>query len=368
MHEAGRRVSRAWIELGVIALAALGALAPASPVLVEQWFSTRWYPAVQRLVTPLSNQVPFAVFDLLLIVGAGIAIAMIVRGVREARRARRLAPVAHSIRHLAALAACAYLAFLALWGANYRRVPMEQRLIVDRSPIESERVVSLGLEAARRMNALHVAAHATEWRTEPWQDQQLREAFATVQRFLSDAPTAVPGRLKWTILGTYFRWASVDGMVDPFALEVLANPDLLPWERPFVAAHEWGHLAGYADESEANFVGWLTSLRGGVDAQYSAWLFLYWQITGEVGREARERLASALDPGPKRDLEAIVDRLRRGQLPLLRDASWMVYDQYLKANRVDEGVRSYGAVLTLILQSRFEDDWTPVRRDRVPGS
>jgi hypothetical protein len=39
------------------------------------------------------------------------------------------------------------------------------------------------------------------------------------------------------------------------------QPDLLPFEKPFVAAHEWAHLAGYADESEASFVGWLTCVR-----------------------------------------------------------------------------------------------------------
>ena len=50
-------------------------------------------------------------------------------------------------------------------------------------------------------------------------------------------------------------------MINPFGLEVLVNPDLLPFERPFVAAHEWAHLAGYADESEASFVGWLTCMR-----------------------------------------------------------------------------------------------------------
>ena len=67
----------------------------------------------------------------------------------------------------------------------------------------------------------------------------------------------MPGRLKRTLFGPYFRWTGVDGMVDPFGLEVLVNPDLLPWERPFVAAHEWAHLAGFADEAEASFVGWL---------------------------------------------------------------------------------------------------------------
>ena len=52
------------------------------------------------------------------------------------------------------------------------------------------------------------------------------------------------------------------------------SSDLLEVERPFVIAHEWGHLAGYADESEANYIAWLTCMRGDEGAQYSAWLAL----------------------------------------------------------------------------------------------
>ncbi|MBF8299870.1 MAG: hypothetical protein HW394_240, partial [Acidobacteria bacterium] len=135
-----------------------------------------------------------------------------------------------------------------------------------------------------------------------------------------------------------------------------------PFERPFVAAHEWSHLAGYADEGEASFVGWLACMRAAVPARYSGWLFLYWQVNDEVDDAGRARLATALGAGPRRDIEAIVERLRRGQLPWLRTAGWRVYDQYLKANRVEEGVRSYGAVVTLILRTRFEPGWMPVRR------
>jgi len=53
-------------------------------------------------------------------------------------------------------------------------------------------------------------------------------------------------------------------MTDPYFLETLIASDLLPFERSFVAAHEWSHLAGIADEGEANLAGWLTCLRGGV--------------------------------------------------------------------------------------------------------
>jgi hypothetical protein len=151
-------------------------------------------------------------------------------------------------------------------------------------------------------------------------------------------------------------------MINPFGLEVLANPDLLPFERPFVAAHEWGHLAGYADESEANFVGWLTCVRADEASQYSGWLYLYWQIAGELPAKGRASISEALTAGPRDDLSAIAARLRRGDLPALRRASWMVYDRYLKANRVEAGVQSYGEVVTLILRARFGDGWRPERR------
>jgi hypothetical protein len=38
----------------------------------------------------------------------------------------------------------------------------------------------------------------------------------------------------------------------------------------------------------------------------------------------------------------------------------------LKANRVEEGVRSYGLVLTLLARARFEEEWVPVRREPGP--
>jgi hypothetical protein len=255
-----------------------------------------------------------------------------------------------------------------MWGLNYRRVPMTERLVLDRPAAESGAVLALGHSAVERLNALHGDAHAAGWRTAPWRDHELRDAYASVQRLLSDAPGAAPGRLKSSLLGPYFRWASIDGMVNPFGLEIIGNPDLLPFEKPFVAAHEWAHLAGYADESEASFVGWLTCVRAGPAAAYSGWLFLYWQLNADLSPGERRQLSAALAEGPRRDIAAITARLQRGQVPALRDASWRVYDQYLKANRVEAGVRSYGAVVTLIVRARFADGWTPVRRDRRPSA
>ncbi len=350
-------------SLVIVGLALLFAFSPfPAAASVEHWFSLVWYPRLQHVLTPVSNSVPFALLDLLSL-SAMVAVAVaITHAVRAARRERRLAHVGRVAGRLVTAAAAIYLAFLALWGLNYRRVPMPERLVLDRPVPTSAEVVRLGMDAITELNALHAPAHAEGWGRDEWRDAALQGAFAAAQRLLSDAPAAVPGRLKQTVFGPYFRWAGVDGMVNPFGLEVLANPDLLPFERPFVAAHEWSHLGGFADEAEANFVGWLTCIRASRAAQYSGWLYLYWQISGEVSAADRAALWDAVAPGPRADVEAIFARLQRGQLPALRSASWLVYDQYLKANRVESGVRSYGAVVTLILRARFEPGWMPVRR------
>ena len=346
----------------VVALAALAALAPIDAYMVERWYSTGIYPFIQQVVTPVSNLVPFALLDVLALAAFGGVVVVLVRAVLRARRKKTVKPILATCARLVTAGALVYLVFLLLWGLNYRRVSMAERVVLDRSSASSQTILELGRLSVNQLNTLHATAHAEGWRTSPWREHRMRNAYSSVLVRLSDATPAVPGRMKSSIFGPYFRWTSVDGMVNPFGLEALANPDLLPFEVPFVAAHEWAHLAGYADESEASFIGFLTCIRAAAPAAYSGWLFLYWQINAEVNSADRRQLASMLQEGPRRDVAAIVERMRKGQVPLLRDAGWRVYDQYLKANRVEEGVRNYGLVLTLLARARFEDGWIPVRR------
>ena len=173
---------------------------------------------------------------------------------------------------------------------------------------------------------------------------------------------AAPGRPKRSVLNFYFARASVDGMTDPFFLETLTNQGLLPLERPFVVAHEWGHLAGYADESEANFVAWLICMRANVPAQYSAWVSLYGTILNALPPSDRAEVTRGLHAGPREDLRAIAERVRRQTVPLASRAGYALYDRFLKANRVEAGVRSYAEVLRLLVGTKFTQDGKPILR------
>ena len=222
--------------------------------------------------------------------------------------------------------------------------------------VTREAAIRLGGHAVREVNALHAAAHGHEARQAP----SLESAFAAAQRMLGSERPAVPGVPKRSLLERYFRAAAIDGMTDPFFLEIILNPDTLPFERPFVLVHEWAHLAGYANEAEANFVAWLACTQGDAMARYSGWLAIFEHVAASLPRADRTALASSSEP----DRGAICRPPlpdTRGPSPVVRTAARDVYDTYLRANRVHEGVASYTVVVRLMLGAGLEDGGRPRR-------
>jgi len=342
----------------LVAAAACAALVPVPAAIVEGLYSTRLYPGIQPLLTSLSNLAPFALFDGLVVVAALSWMILAARDVKSIKgRLRALVVILwRGIVWSAAL----YLVFLLTWGLNYRRVRLVDALALDPARITAPAVKEAALATAGRLNALHDRGHAAGWPEAHAIDWQLAWALEHALADTGRPQTVVPGRPKGTIFDWYFRRAAVDGMTDPYFLEILVSSDLLPFERPFVLAHEWSHLAGVADEGEANFVGWLACLRGSPAAQYSGWLFMFSELARVSSSADRPAIREALAAGPREDLQAIRDRVARHVSPRLSAAGWRVYDSYLKANRVEAGAASYGEVVRLALGARLASGRAPL--------
>lgn len=360
------------LKIFVVATAVTIAVTPLPRASVERLYARGAYPLIQPRLTSLTNRTPVAWFDVMALLVAGAVVMMWIS------RLRRLVQRNHSgererptgalktIGRLAidtsAIAAIIYLWFLIAWGLNYRREPLSTQLDFREDRITREALRDLALRNIESLNALHKSAHAGGWpelRTVP---DLLAPAFLRAQRDLAMTWQAEPGLPKRSLLNFYFTRVSIDGMTDPFFLETLANQSLLPFERPATIAHEWGHLAGYADESEANFLGWLVCMRGGAPERYSGWLSLYGTVITSLPRADREELSRTLDEGPREDLRAIAERIQRQALPMASRAGYALYDRFLKANRVEAGIRSYSEVLRLLLGTKFNADGSPVLR------
>ncbi|HEX2340570.1 MAG TPA: DUF3810 family protein [Vicinamibacterales bacterium] len=351
-------------RLVLIAAAVVAAIAPTPPEWVERAYSTSAYIALQRRLTTLTNHIPISLLEVGALVVLVIYTSHVVGRWRSSRLAarggRRAGMLAGVIVDTATVAAFVYLMFLALWGLNYRRASIATRFDHDRSRVTEDSVERLARFAASRLNALHRIAHARPWPALDALPASMGPAFETAQRAASLERRAIPGRPKWTLLKPYFVRAGIDGMTDPFFLEVLVNDAVLPFERHSIVAHEWAHLAGFAHEAEAGFVGWLTTMSGDEQAQYSGWLTVYAYAAGAVGDERQARLGFALEAGPTEDLRAIERRVSEAA-PRVREVARVAYDQFLRANRVESGVRSYGELVTLIAGCRLDGEGKPVR-------
>jgi Protein of unknown function (DUF3810) len=336
---------------GLIAAAIGAVFIPIPASIVERLYSTRVYLAFQPVVTSASNRFPVALLDLLI---AGVGALWMGLAVRDLRRASKPleALVLIAVRTIAWSAAI-YLVFLATWGLNYRRLRLADKLPFDAGAVTADAARVAGGLAVDRLNALHDEAHASGWPAGNGIDSGLSAALSSAIREAGVPRAIVVARPKRTMLDWYFRRAGVDAMTDPFFLETLIAGGVLPFERPFVLAHEWSHLAGIADEGEANFIGWLACVRGSVGDQYSGWLFLYAELAGAVNGRDRAALAARLGSGPRADLRAIRDRFAREVSPRLSTAGWRIYDSYLKANRVEAGAASYAEVVRLVLGVRL---------------
>ena len=366
--EMTRRVPGWWWP-PVVAVFLLSAPWPSG--LVDTFYSRGIYRYGQSFMTTISNLTPWTWMDVLAVVVLALVLRRIVLLIKDARSDGFLAASGQLMRRSLRAAGVVLGIFCLFWGLNYRRTPLGQALIAAQTSapapaasvddLRSLAVDAANLAARTRGNARQALLSYEDVA------QALPGPFNDALGRLGRPRLSVPGRPKYTVFTPFFTRAGVTGMVDPFALESLVHPDLLPFERPFVLAHEWAHLAGFADEAEASAIGWSACMRGDAPLVNSASMFLFAEAGASLPRPVWNTVLASTDAGVLEDLHALDQRLRAVE-PRVRDASFKVYDEYLKANSVPDGVHSYSRSLQLIMLPVFRDQLNGLRFDRVgPG-
>lgn len=344
---------RGWIVLSIVALLCLAV--PLPEQTVETLYSRDMYPWLQTGFTSLSNLAPFAVLDLLLVVGAVLLGLRLWRTLLITRDQGLFNAVWELLRRGLRAGSIVVILFLWAWGFNYRRPALETTV-----PGADTRPTIEELEKAfHASNVLATRLRPTAAGQPELSDdelvRELQKPFNSALAHIGRPPLSVPGRPKHSIVLTpFFTKAGVDGMLNPLALESIVHRDLLPFERPMVLSHEWAHLAGQADEAEASAVGWLACMSGGPKLAYSASLYLITHAQGAMPAAMRRAAIAKIHPDVRGDLAEIAERLKKED-PRVNRAAFRIYDEYLKANRVEDGKASYGRALTLILTPKFQD-------------
>src|SRR5688572_17055154 len=118
--------------------------------LVERWYSSAAYPLIQHVITPISNLIPVAFLDVLIVASLAAVTVVWWRPLRTARGQRARAAGRAAALTLIGLVAI-YVAFQSLWGLNYQRVRLPDKLVLNRAAPSAAAVVELGQDAVSRL-------------------------------------------------------------------------------------------------------------------------------------------------------------------------------------------------------------------------
>ncbi len=335
------------LPLGLVLLALVSFMAAWSDLLparfVEDWYSRGVFPLLSALMAPLAAMTGGSLLDVLL-PGSVLLVAYLLYR-------RRFLPVL-------GLLAAGYLIFFWTWGLNYHRLPVEAKVDFRSDRVSEETIAALVREAASEINRTYVERGGAG--PPDYERALVDEADSRIRTVIEaiDGPASVRWngvvRVKSSVLlNPLFRAGSVSGMFNPFGHEALVTGGLLPFERSMVMLHEIAHVRGYAHEGEANFIALLAAV-GSADPElrYSGWLSLWMYMRSAENNRL-------LDDGPLRDLEAIDQRIRETRVVWVSRTQGRTLDVFLRANRVEDGIRSYARIVQLAagtrhLWNRFE--------------
>ncbi|MDP5169431.1 MAG: DUF3810 domain-containing protein [Bacteroidia bacterium] len=246
-------------------------------------------------------------------------------------------------------------AFYFSWGFNYLRLPIESQLNMG---VDSLSRAALLDEYALATAELLAADSALGPRIGPIAESDLPENLEahlreTERAWLQSQHIPAPGRPRGRRLfpkGLLMQLGA-SGIYIPFVAEGHIDAALPPATRPSTMAHELGHAFGFGDEGSCNFLAWITCQQSEYPAVRYSGALAYWRETANrLGWLDRERVLQDIEglPGGIQADLAEIKAIREQYPGFFPQVSTQIYDEYLQAQGIEEGVLNYARVIQLV--------------------
>ena len=341
--------------VAIVAACAIKALEPTAR-WIEVHYSNGAYPIIDRAVRTITGPIPLCVGDVLFLVTVVSLVRYWIVAWRGSRGARARTFGVVVLRTVAV--ACAIFVWFDLsWAYNYARVPLSEKVAVHDERTDEDSVAAFADRASDRLSQLADAAHRERVDDANFA-RRLQPTFdATIAR-LGDRATFPPPRVKPTFFQPMMALSASNGFTDPWTHEVNLDATAYPYERPAIYAHEWAHIAGFADESEANFIS-VIACTTSHDAllAYSGWILVWFNLPSDV-HVSHRMSRTAYD-----DIMAIRARYVKNVNTHVEQVQRVAYDRYLKSNHVKAGYGSYRLFIRWMTGADFDSAGLPQVRD-----
>ena len=363
---------RHWLLLVLLILVTLTKMIPLWGFI----YTTRIYPIIGTLLSPISGFFPFAVGDIFI----ALSIAWVIFypiyeiGLRK-KLARRYFFLAAKrgcypkkkvvFGRVAEYLLWVYAWFYIAWGLNYSQPNIYDRIGMKPVEVSEAKFKAFAYQYADSLNALSISSDIA--RSSIFSDSivddglknRVRDAVLKEYNKIGykegiNAPFNQHPHAKTMVFTPLSSMSGVTGSMGPFFCEFTLNGDILPHDYPATYAHEFAHFLGVANEGEANFYSYIVcTASADKQVRFSGYYHIFFHVLNNVfdilGEKEGERFLKHIRP----EIIQLAKSDRRYWLgkrcKALDAAQDIIFELYLKGNHVAEGRKSYSGVIGLIL-------------------
>ena len=321
-------------------------------------YTTRIYPVIGTLLSPISGIFPFAVGDIFIALSIAWVILYPIYEIRL-RKKRVFGRVAEYLLWV-------YAWFYIAWGLNYSQPNIYYRIGMKPVEVSKAKFKKFAYQYADSLNALSNASLSNARKSispdsivddalkNRVRDAVLKEYNKIGYREGINRPFNQHPHAKTMVFTPLSSMAGVTGSMGPFFCEFTLNGDILAHDYPATYAHEFAHFLGVANEGEANFYSYIVcTASADKQVRFSGYYHIFFHVLNNVydilGEKEGERFLKHIRP-------EIIQRARNDRhywlskrCKALDAAQDFIFELYLKGNHVAEGRKSYSGVIGLIL-------------------
>ena len=340
---------------------ALFRLAEHIPGFSERVYSRSIYRAVGQALSTVFGFLPFSLGELLLYAAVLFGIVFIIVMIVHAVKAKKTwwIVLLRRVITLMIIISMVYAVFIGVWGFNYTRQKLADTLELDDSPATVDELRAACEALINRANTLRsqvseddngiflsdISRHDIMCST--------ADAYNTAAEASGCALLGGSfGRVKPVLWSRGLSETHISGVYFPFTGEANVNADVPDLYFAATCLHEAAHQRGFAREDEANFLGYyIASFSDNVSVQYSGTMLALVHAMNKLYSADKDQyfeLRETYCDGINRDLAHDSAYWLQFESPA-SDVAETVNNTYLKANLQQDGVKSYGRMVDLLI-------------------
>lgn len=321
------------------------------PQFIEDYYSNGLFVHISKASRVLFGIVSFSIGDIIY----GIFIILLLRWLWKKRKTWRTY-YKDNLLMLMSFFSVFYFLFHLLWGLNYHRVPLNEKMAIDKKYTLDELVAF-----TRKMIVKTNAAHHLVQQNDSLKviiPYTIHEIYNMSVKGYTVVEQQYPffaykhESIKSSTISGPLSYMGFGGYLNPFTNEAQVNNRLPKYNLPTTTCHEMAHQIGYASESEANFIGYMASIHNkNPYFQYSGYSFALKYCLRNINKLSKKKAKSLMpliDKGVLANFKES-EQFNKEYESFVEVIFEVFYDNFLKLNKQEDGLETYSKFVGLMV-------------------